>query len=242
MPDFLIRNLKINAAVALGNLTGKAENITLEQHILGSPMTFAFLGKEMKQIASLSLIGSANYVAPGDPKNNARLAINGLAVENLPLLRDGSFPVTLGQATGDLNLNLETVGNRLDASLKSNFRSVRFLSEAREPQTAIAAAIGSAITRIDRFSLNADIAGTLAAYSVDVSSDLDKVLGSAVGNLVRAESAKLRSALNEQITERMRGPLAQAQSNVAGLGGIGTELSQRLDLGGDLLKGSKLPF
>ncbi|MBC2710405.1 MAG: TIGR03545 family protein, partial [Desulfosarcina sp.] len=192
MPDFLIRNLKVNAQVAAGNLTGKAGNITLDQHILGTPMTFAFLGKEMKQIASLSLIGTANYVKPDDPRNNARLAIKGLALENLPLVREASFPMTLKQATSDLNLKLETAGNVLDAVLKANFRAVQLVSGASEQQTAITEAIHSAISRVDRFSLNADIAGTLEAYTVDITSDLDKVLKSAVGNLVKKEAAKFQ--------------------------------------------------
>ena len=242
MPDFLIRNLKVNAAVAVGNLTGKAENITLDPHILGRPMTFAFLGKEMKQIASLSLTGSADYVTPGKPKNNARLVIQGLGVEDLPLLREESFPLTLKQASSDLDLNLETAGNGLDAALRADFGAVRFLSDSGKPQTAIATAIGSAIARVDRFSLKADIAGTPAAFTLDVSSDLDKVLGSAVGDLVKAESAKLRSALTDQIANRLQGPLAQTQGSLSGLGGIETELSRRLNLGDDLLKGLKLPF
>lgn len=242
MPDFLIRNLKVNAAVDVGNLTGKAENITLDQHILGRPMTFAFLGKEMKQFNALSLIGSADHVTPGDPKNSARLTVKGLAVANLPLLREASFPLTLKQATSDLNLNLESARKGLDVVLEADFRAVRFLADSGKPQTAIARTIGSAVAGVDRFSLKANIAGTPAAYTVDVSSDLDKVLGSAVGGLVRAESAKLRSALSDQITNRLQGPMAETQGSLAGLGAIGAELSKRLDLGDDLLKGLKLPF
>lgn len=242
MPDFLIRNLKVNAAVAAGNLTGKAKNITLDQHILGSPMTYAFLGKEMKPIAALSLIGTANYVKPGDPKNNARLNIKGLVLENLPLVREDSFPLTLKKATGDLNLNLETVGNAIDAGLKAEFGAVRFIADAGKPQTAIAKAIGSAISGVERFSLNAEVVGTLDAYTLDVTSDLDKVLKSAVGNLVNAEAAKFQAALKEQITYRLQGPVAKTQGSLAGLSGIEDELSKRLNRGDDLLKRLKLPF
>ena len=221
MPDFLIRNLKLNAAVAAGNLTGKAENITLDQHILGTPMTFAFLGKEMKQIASLSLIGSADYVKPDDPRNNARLAIKGLALENLPLVSQASFPLTLKKATSDLNLNLETAGTGLDGALKADFDAVQFLSDAGEQRTAIGEAISSAISGVDRFSLNADIAGTLEAYTVDVTSDLDKVLKSALGSLVKKEAVKFQAALKQQITAKLKGPMEQAQGSLAGLDGIG---------------------
>lgn len=242
MPDFLIRQLKVNAQVTAGDLTGKAENITLDQNVLGSPMTFAFLGRQLKQIASLSLIGTADYVKPDQPKNKARLTIDGLTLDDLPLVREETFPLTLKQATGDLNLNLETAGNNLDATLKADFSDVAFLTASTGQQTDIASAIGSAITGIDKFSLNADIAGTWQAYSVDVSSDLDQALKSAVGNLVKKESAKFQDALQQQISARLKDPLQQTRGNLADLAGLEKELSKRLNIGDDLLKGLKLPF
>ncbi|BBO68245.1 hypothetical protein DSCA_21750 [Desulfosarcina alkanivorans] len=242
MPDFLIRSMKVSAAVAAGSLTGKAENITLAQHILGRPMTFAFLGREMKQINMLNLIGTADYVRPDAPGNHARLTISGLALKHLPLVREGAFPLTLQQATGDLSLTLQMEGTVLDADLQADFKEARFLTAADAPQTAIGTAIGSAISGVSRFSLSAGISGTLAAYTVDVASDLDQVLRAAAGNLVRKEAARFESALTEQVSNRMKGPVAQARESLAGLGGIDSELSRRLRLGNDLLGGMKLPF
>ncbi len=242
MPDFLIRNLKVNAAVTAGNLTGKAENLTLDQHILGRPATFAFLGREMERIDALDLIGTADFIVPDNPKNNARLNIQGLGLNNLPLVREGSLPLTLKQATGDLRLNLETVGRVLDAGLKADFGAVEFLSDTGGGQTAIAEAIQSAMAGVDRFNLSADIAGTLDAYTVTIRSDLDKLLKSAVGSLVKKEADRFQAALNQQITQRLEGPLTQVKDSMAGLGGIESELAERLNLGDDLLKDLKLPF
>jgi uncharacterized protein (TIGR03545 family) len=241
MPDFLVRNLKINAALPVGNLTGKAENVTLDQHILGRPMTFAFLGREMKRIASLNLAGTANFVKPDAPRNDAKLTVKGLGLENLPLLDEEVLPLTLRQATGNLNLNLETVGNVLDAALKANFSSAEFDAKTAG-KAAIAEALQKALSGVDQFSLNADIAGTLQAYTVDVSSDLDKILKSAVGQLVKKEVAKFQAQLEQKISAQLQGPMQQAQGSLSGLGGIETELTHRLNLGDNLLKGLKLPF
>ncbi len=73
-----------------------------------------------------------------------------------------------------------------------------------------------------------------------VRSDLDQVLRSAVGNLVQAETARFKAALTEQVTARLQGPLAQAQGGLDGLGAVGAELTQRLNLGEELLKGLPL--
>lgn len=241
MPDFLIRNLKIDAALSVGKLTGKAENVTLDQHILGRPMTFAFLGREMKRIASLNLAGTANYVKPDTPKNEAKLTLKGLNLENLSLIDDKVLPLALRQAIVNLNLNLETVGNVLDAALKANFSGTEFSAQT-EATSSMAEALQTALSGIKQFSLNADIAGTLQAYTVDISSDLDRILKSAVGQLVKKEVAKFQAQLEQRISAKLQGPMQQAQSSLSGLGGIEKELANRLDLGDNLLKGLKLPF
>ena len=242
MPDFLIRTMKVSADLTAGKFSGKAENITLDQQILGSPATFAFLGKNMPHIDALSLIGSANYINPEKPKNDAQLTLKGLGLANLSLIRDASFPLTVKHAIGNLNLNLATVDDALDAAVKADFNTVQFVSDGGKEQTAIADAMAAAIASVDRFSLKADVNGTLDAYTVDVKSDLDKVLKSAVGNLVSAQSGKFKAALKEEISKRLKGPMAEAQGSLAGLDAIEAELSKRLDLGDDLLKGLKLPF
>ncbi len=242
MPDFLIRNMKISADLTAGKFSGKIENITLDQHILGSPTTFAFLGKNMPQIDALSLIGTANYINPGEPKNDAQLSLKGLGLANLPLVKTDAFPLTVKHAIGNLNLNLATVDDVLDAAVKGDFNTVQFVADGGKEQTAIAGAMAAAITSIDRFSLEADVNGTVDAYTVDVKSDLDKVLKSAVGNLVNAQSGKFKASLKEEISKRLKDPMAEAQGSLAALDAIEAELSKRLDLGDDLLKGLKLPF
>ena len=77
---------------------------------------------------------------------------------------------------------------------------------------------------------------------MNVKSDLDKVLKSAVSNLVSAESAKLKSALQSRIDEQLKAPLEKVRSNLVGLEKLQAELAKRLDVGDDLLKGLKLPF
>ena len=240
MPDFLIRHMKLNADLDVGSLAGKADNITPDQHILGQPLTFAFLGRQMKQIQALNLNGTADHVIPGNPKNDARLEVKGLAIKDLALVRESTLPLTLQKAAGDLNFNLNMAGDRLDAILKASFTSVEFVSGAGESSTAIGNAISSALEGVKRFSLDADIAGTIQDYTVNFSSDLDQVLKSAVGSLVKKEAAKLESQLQQQISAQLKGSMEQTRTGLADLGGIEAELGKRLNIGNDLLKNLKL--
>ena len=242
MPDFLIRRLKVSAELSAGTFSGKAENITLDQNILGSPTTFAFLGKNMPHIDALSLNGTANYINPAQPKTDAKMTLKGLGLANLDLVRNESFPLTVKHAIGDLNVDFSTVDDVLDAAVKGDFSTVQFVSDTGKAQTGIAGAMASAISGIDRFSLNANVAGAINAYTVDVSSDLDNVLKSAVGNLVKNESTKFKATLKEEINARLKGPMEKANVSLGDLDVIEAELTKRLDLGDDLLKGLKLPF
>jgi uncharacterized protein (TIGR03545 family) len=242
MPDFLIRHLKVAAQLPVGGLTGKADDITPDQQLLGRPTTFAFSGKKMKRLDALQLTGIANHVNPQAPKNSARMTIDGLKLENLALVQETSFPLSLQKALGNLHLNLQTAGDHLNGTLKANFTDARFLPGAGGPQTALASAIAAAIDHIRRFSLAADISGTWEDYSLNITSDLDKTLKSAAGGLVRQESAKLQSALKAQIDAKLQAPLKKVQGNLQGMNGIEKELTQRLNLGNDLMKGLKLPF
>ena len=49
LPDFLIRRVKTSLLVDAGNFTGNIQNITPDQDILGTPLTFTFSGKNMKK-------------------------------------------------------------------------------------------------------------------------------------------------------------------------------------------------
>jgi len=240
IPDFLIRHLKLNADLDVGSLTGKADNITSNPPVLGQPMTFAFLGRQMKQIKAFNLDGTADYVVPGNPKNSAHMNVKGLAIKNLALVREPTLPLTLQQAAGDLNMNLKMAGEKFDTLIEADFKGVAFVTGAAEASSAMARAMHSALEGVKRFSLNADIAGTTEAYTVNISSDLDRVLQSAVGNLVKKEAAKLKSEFQQQIGAQLKGPLAQTRTGMSGLGGIDAELGKRLNIGNDLLKNVKL--
>ncbi len=243
MPDFLIRKIKIGAELTAGEFNGTIQNVTLDQHILGSPTTFAFKGKNMAHVDALDLTGAANYVNPAEPKNDVKMTLKGLGLANLPLIEQEDFPLTVKSAVGDLNLDLATVNKALNAGVKGDFDSVQFVVDnGDKDKTGIAGALASAITGVERFSLKADAEGTLSDYSVSVKSDLDRVLKSAVSNLVRSQSDKIETALKEKINEQLKGPLQSAQGSLAGFDTLEEELTKRLNLGDELLKGLKISF
>jgi membrane peptidoglycan carboxypeptidase len=109
----------------------------------------------------------------------------------------------------------------------------------------------SALSKVSRFTLSADVAGTFEDYSVRISSNLDRVLQDAVGNLVREQAGKLEKELQAAITGKTGGALADLKKNYGGLEAVGGSLSGKQNQLNDLLKNTvrsglpgklKLPF
>ena len=240
MPDFLIRHTKVNAQLAAGDLTGKVENITSDQSVLGQPMTYYFLGKQMKRMASLSLTGKADYVNPQQAENTALMTIKDLSMTDLTLVQQPDFPLTLKKAAANLVLNLDLNADRLNATVKGDFSGVQFNADPAGDKSDLAGILRSALSGVKQFALTAAVEGTPGAYTINIGSDLDKVLQSAAGHLVSAEAAKLETAIKQRIDAMLKGPLAQTRSELANLDNIQAELKKRSNLGDDLLKKIKI--
>jgi hypothetical protein len=111
----------------------------------------------------------------------------------------------------------------------------------------LAKAVSSALADIHGFSVKADAAGTLDDYDVQLTSDLDRVLGDVVKKQVQGQLARVEGELRAVIMEKVNGPLNEAKAGFVGLDPIGKELASRLNLGSELLQGGKpggfkLPF
>ncbi len=241
-PVFLIRTLKLNALVEAGNLTGKVENITPDQDIIGLPLRFAFLGRDMKGLNALNLNGNADSVTPANPKNNAVLSLKKLKLNDLILGEAGAVPLSIKTATSDIHLNLSTIGDQLSAKLNANFDAVKFLSSLQKDADPIVTAMVNALSNISRFNLKANITGTFDDFQMTITSDLDKTLKSAVGNLIKKEADQFKKALKQQVMAKVKAPVGQANGSLSGLGGIEKELLNRLNLGNGLLDGLKISF
>ncbi len=242
LPDFLIRNLKVNALLDVGDLTGKMHNITPDQPVLGAPMTFAFLGRNMKGIKSLNLDGVADYVVSGSPKNKIRLTLNQLALNDISMGKRAPISLTLNRGVSDISMNMNMIGDRLDLNIEGLFSDVAFSLDEPADKDAMTTALGSALSNVESFNLGADVKGTLKDYQIDIRSDLDHILKSAVKNLVKTEASKLKKGLEKKIMERVKGPMKKATDSIGGLGNIEEELAKRLHMGDGLLDGLKLSF
>ncbi len=95
LPDFLIIRTAVSAELDAGMFAGTIRNITPEQQVLGSPLTFSFSGEKLKTAQAMELTGALNHVAPSNADDTARYALRGYRVKDLALSGSKDLPVTL---------------------------------------------------------------------------------------------------------------------------------------------------
>ncbi len=247
LPDFLIRLTRANVILEAGELTGVIENISTEQHVIGKPITLKFSGKNMKGLKAFNAMGEMNHIRPENPKYTMDMKIKAYQLRNLVLSESKTFPLTIDEARTDLDMTFTLSGSKLSARLNSVLATVKMAPIAGENSSTLAKAMSSALSGIRKFSVRVRADGTIEDYHIDIKSDLDKILKSAVGNLIKKEARKFTARLEKEVMGKVGGSMGEANQSFNALGPVGDELTNRLNLGNnllksDLFKGAKLPF
>jgi len=241
LPDFLIRSLHVDALLDTGRFTGEATDITSQPEILGKPLAFKFLGRQMQQVQSINMDGVLNFMQPGNPRHHVKLLVQKLGLDHLDLGDSGNLPILITKALADVNMNLDLMGPKLNALAKAQLEDVQMAVE-KAAGSEISGALADAVASVTHFALTAIVKGSDPDYSARIESDLDPLLRKAVGQIIATATSKFESQLQAAIAEKTQGTLKDTQNRLGTLAGLGGEFSQRLDFGNSLLKNIKLPF
>lgn len=241
LPDFLIRQVHIDAAMDVGQFTGQISNITSDPQIVGKPMMLKFLGRELKQIQSVNIHGILDFIQPDNPKHNFKLLVQQYALQNLNLSESGDMPLSIVKAMTDIKMDLNLSGSKLDALVNAQLDKVQMAVE-EAAGSELNSALSEVLKDVTRFGLTALIEGNNPDYITKIESDLDRILQKAVGKIVQKAGDKLESQLQSAISEKTKGPILEAQKKMGGLNSLGDEFTQRLNIGNNLFKNIKMPF
>ncbi len=247
-PDFWIAHTEVSAETRVGDIAGTIENITTQQSLLGRPLTYRFSGQKLERLDSLDIDGQLNHVDPDRPEDTLNARVQGWQITDLAVSRDQSFPVILNQGRMDSRLEAAIEKRVLSSRADFTVSGADFSLAKKDSSNALEQAVAAALADIARFSVQARVNGPRDDYRVSVSSDLDKVMKKAVSGVVADQARKFENQLQAAIAKKTDGPLAELRGQVNGLGGIEKELTQRLNIGQEVLKlgssssGSSLPF
>jgi len=228
LPDFLIRTTKVSLSLDVGDIAGTVHNITSDQPTLGQPTTFAFSGDQLKGVRSVMVEGALNHVVPADTRDHLTLKTEGYELPTFVLSKDAKWPVALINGLGDLNLNAELKRGALTANGKGNFRDLH-LSAGKESDTdPLTKALSSAVTGISQLSFEANVKGTLQQQDITLTSDLDRILRKAAGQMVDESAQTFGAELQSAISAKIAEPMQQLKKSLSGFDGIAGDLTERM--------------
>lgn len=240
LPDFLARLVNVSISLPAGDFSGRIENLTPDQDILGQPLRFRFAGENLKGLESVALEGTFDRVRAEARKDVLSIRIRGFRASGLKLSTSPALPISLAEGLVDLDVGATLEKGAITARIAAGLRGVRLAVEPKETRQGLAgrvdAAIRTALQSVSSLNLTAEVGGPTDAFEVKVRSDLDDVLKNAVGAVVRDQMAGLERDLKAAIAERIAGPLRTLGLGVKDLDAYGLELdglSKRLN---DLLK------
>ncbi len=224
LPDFLIDRTAVSAETAAGILAGTIRNITPDQNILGVPLTFAFTGEKLQAARSIALTGALNHINPLKQADRANFSMRGFKVKNFILSAHKELPIAMEEAFIDFDLD-GSFTQALRANLKANINSARMNIGGDGSKNPFVAAVRSALSKVNNFSISADMAGTLENYKMTITSDLDRVLKSAVGSVVQEQGAKLEQQLKAAVQDRTGKQLKDLQESFGAMNQEGNALT-----------------
>jgi uncharacterized protein (TIGR03545 family) len=244
LPQFWVKRAALSIKAPAGVIAGEAMDFSSDQSLLKRPASFDVSGKDLQGGAFLRAEGTLDHMDPAAPRDEFKVGYDGWRMTDLILSESENLPVILRQGSGTLAASVIMKGEALEGYVRLDLSSVALETGAVGDST-LARAIKSALQGVEKFSLAADVGGTLMDPEVQLSSDLDGILKEAVGQAAREEADRLETGLRNAVEERMAPALADAQKTLQRLESARTELQAvRTDLEEALKSkaGIKLPF
>jgi uncharacterized protein (TIGR03545 family) len=240
LPDFLARLVNVSVSLPAGDFSGRIENLTPDQDILGKPLAFRFAGENLKGLRSIDLEGTFDRTRSEARKDVLNVRVRGYRANGLKLATSQALPISLAEGLVDLDIGATVEKGVLTARIAAGLRGVRLAVEPKETRQGLAgrvdAAIRTALLSVSSLSFAAEIGGPTDAFEVKVRSDIDDVLKNAVGSVVRDQMAGLERDLKAAIADRTAGPLQTLGLGVKDLDAYGFELDGLAKRLNDLLK------
>ncbi len=240
LPDFLARLAKVSISLPQGEFAGKIENLTSEQDVLGRPLKFAFSAEKLKGLRSAAFEGTFDRTDPAARKDVLSLRLRGYEARDVKLIESASLPVSLGEGLVDLDIQATLEKGALKAVITAGLRSARLIVGEVEARPGLAgrvdAAVRTALAGVSGLSLTAEVSGTPEDFSLKVRSDVDDVLKTAVGSLVRDQLAGFENDIQTAIDREVSGPLEKLGGGIQGLDAVGLDLDSLARRLSDLLK------
>jgi uncharacterized protein (TIGR03545 family) len=225
LPDFLIKHITVSVVPTAGTVQGTIHDITPDQDILGRPLTFAIGGAGLPGVQRFAAEGEINRISSSHPIDTIALRLNGIDVSNVSLVEGGDLPLALQKGKADLMLTGTRRGEKIEARLVATLHGVHIGGPTSEGRSPVAGAVSSALSTVDHFTVTVDITGRVDDFQLQIHSDLDRLLATAVTGALKQTAARFEQELTTAVTAQTKGGLAAIDGNLGELHAMDSALA-----------------
>ena len=219
-PRLLLRRADLDVTVSDGPARGKyvaaVTDATTEPALVGKPMLFA-----VRRVAtgsgfdSLRITGALDHTR-GRPRDVLAVDARGVDLPTLPI---PGLPYRADPGRGASTLRLTIDGDQLDARWALASSKLGWIADTTGARrlNAIESLIARVLTGVPTLTMQAQVTGPLQAPKLAVSSNLDRVVGDQLRNLVGAQVAAAEAKLRARVDSLVEEKSAPVKAKVAEL-------------------------
>ncbi|GEM_PF-597826 len=202
IPNVLVKlaKLSVQATPVIG-LKGNLRDYSDNQKLYGKPISLDLMSNKTEQFDGV------NFDAVLDRTQSVARDTFNLNVQSFKLkdVQGGDqFAIKNGLAHVKSSINIANQ-KELSGNILINFESVATELSLKDGNE-ISKLIAQSLSTIDKFYVKANIAGTLDNYSLDIDTDIDKILAGVTKKVVALKAKEFESKLKDSIGDNT-GPL-----------------------------------
>ena len=213
-PSFLIKSADISLTHSLGNFHGELKNLTNQQNITGLPMSFIVNGHNLPFAELISLNSQINRVSLNDKKDDLSMQIIGHKIneKQFKIIKDWNLKLSNGIV--DRTINLSIVNGRVKSNIKFNYKGTSIISDYRGEPNRIVSIIDSVLAKINNFYVDINVDGMLTDYKLNISSNIDNLINTAVTNIAKLKWRRSRFLLQLRLILRKKNYILKLNLNL----------------------------
>ncbi len=211
-PDFLIRQAKLSMNVWDQDVEGDFQGLTNDPKNYGKPFNLNLAGSQNEAFKQLKLKLVLDRTR-SEAADLLETQVDSLKIKPIPL---GDW-ATLAQGFADIN-------GKIDIQNEQNVRGkftvkVHGASFTQAGKTAneMSRVLGKVLKSINQFYIQGRVNGTPDKYTLNIKTDLDKILAKSVRKLFDEKIKTFEADLKKSIIASTALPLSDAEGSVAGL-------------------------
>ncbi len=231
LPDFLLREARMDIVLAAGHLDGKLKDVTHQPEILGRPITLSINGTQLKGYDSMHLNAEFNHIDPKNAFDKAEFKVKKMEINQFKVSGNESFKLSLDKAKADITGTALIKNGKLKMKVDTLFSEAQFKSGAT---SGTAKQIGQLLETIHQFTITVNAKGNLKSLDTSFDSSLDSEMKKALNAKIDAKQAELeaqlKAKLQAKLTESTGSYSEDLNATLAGDGGLDAKQKQLEEL------------